>query len=673
MGPVDIAVEARRNTQLVGASPSGILGDVDNSGQVDITDGLLVAAYSVNAATALPNNGDIARGDVNGDNQTDITDAWLLATYKGDLAALRLSRGARGKAVSTLSSDVLFSDNFSNLNQWTTQTGGSGSIEVENGALKLVGTTGSDYIVKVSKEIFPTKTYPNYELSFDWKSTVKETPDGINYVSATFYNSSNTYLGTLTAIHTVYSDWLIHHFGPPNVDPGRYGGRLKESGPFGWERVTINTSPATPLINTGDVHKIVVEVVVSNSAGSGGDLYVDNLSFEGNSGKIYWADGSANKIQRANLDGSQKQDLVTGLEGVDGFALDASGGKMYWTERGANKIRRANLDGSQVQDVVTGLDEPIGLTLDTSGSKIYWTDYNRNKIQRSNLDGSQVQDVVTGLERPHELALDVSGGKIYWVGNSQKVQRSNLDGSQVQDLVTKAGLLHGIALDVSGGKIYWVDYTHSRIRRSNLDGSQVQDVVTGLSAPRSIALSGGKMYWTESGSGKIRRSNLDGSQVQDVVTGLSAPRGIALQVPSQTPPPPGKPDLVVTASPSESRVASGDTFTLSSTVTNQGTAASASTTVKYYRSSDQNISTSDTEQGSSSVSGLDAGGSARVSTTVTALTVTNETTYYYGACVQSVSGESNTNNNCSTGMSVTVVPPSSVRGAGSSGPAGFGG
>ena len=211
MGPVDIAVEARRDAPLVGASPSEILGDVDNNGQVDIADGLLVAAYSVNAATALPNNGDMARGDVNGDNQTDITDAWLLATYKGDLAALGLV--GRGKAVST---------------------GGT--------------STGAT--------------------------------------------------------------------------------------------------------------------------------------------KIYWANMEPNKIQRANLDGSQVEDLVTGLNSPDGIALDVSGGKIYWTERNKyedgnkDKIQRANLDGSQVEDLVTGLNEPIEVTLDVSGGKLYWVEFIRGKISR---------------------------------------------------------------------------------------------------------------------------------------------------------------------------------------------------------------------------------------------------------------------------------------------------
>ena len=665
MGPVDIAVEARRDGRMQG-TPSGMLGDVDNNGQVDIADGLLVAAYSINPATALPNNGDIARGDVNGDNQTDITDAWLLATYKGDLAALGLS--GRGKAVSTLSSDMLLSDDFSNLSQWTTDNGGSGSIEVENGALKLVGTSGSNYIVKVSKEIFPTKTYSNYELSFDWKSTVKETPDGINYVSATFYDSADGYLGSLIAIHTVSSNSnsLIHHFGPPNVDPGRYGGSLKASGPFGWELVTINTFTAAPLINTGDVHKIVVSVEVSNSGGSGGDLYVDNLSFKGISGKIYWADGSGQKIQRANLDGSQVQDLVTGLGGIDGLALDASGGKMFWTERDANKIRRANLDGSQVQDLVTGLDEPIEIALDMSVGKMYWVDFNRDKIQRANLDGSQVQDIVSGVDRPHGLALDVSGGKLYWVEYNGSVHRSNMDGSQKQAIITGLGQTpHGIALDVSRGKLYWTESGSGKIRRSNLDGSQVQDVVAGLSEPRGIALSGGKMYWTEAGGGRIGRSNLDGSQVENVVTGLGYVRGIALQVSGQIQSPPqGQPDLVVTLSASPNPVESGSSFTLSATVTNQGDAASASTTVNFYLLSEAASTTSTGESpgvpasGSQgvSVSGLAARASAVVTMNVQAENVTTETTFNYNACVDAVSNESNTDNNCSSRESVTVVP-----------------
>ena len=37
---------------------------------------------------------------------------------------------------------------------------------------------------------------------------------------------------------------------------------------------------------------------------------------------------------------------------------------MYWTDRGTRKIQRANLDGTRVEDLVTGLSEPVGLALE---------------------------------------------------------------------------------------------------------------------------------------------------------------------------------------------------------------------------------------------------------------------------------------------------------------------
>ena len=85
---------------------------------------------------------------------------------------------------------------------------------------------------------------------------------------------------------------------------------------------------------------------------------------------------------------------------------------------------------------------------------------------------------------------------------------------------------------------------------------------------------------------------------------------------------------------------------------NRGDGSSGSTILRYYRSSDSIISISDAEVGTDSVSGLSAGGSEDESISLAA--PDNAGTYYYGACVDSVSGESDTNNNCSVSVAVTV-------------------
>ena len=268
--------------------------------------------------------------------------------------------------------------------------------------------------------------------------------------------------------------------------------------------------------------------------------------------KMYLAVSTTRTIQRANLDGSQLEELTRyigpGRGGFTDIVLDVAAGKMYWSvydadNDGTGRILRANLDGSQSETLITGsprLTRPSGLALDVGAGKMYWGntflgDEGTSSIQRANLDGSQIEDLITsGLSWPRELDLDVAAGKMYWV-DADKIQRANLDGSEVEDLVVTglAGPLD-IALDVTGGKMYWVDIETEKIQRANLDGSQVEDlVVAGLGAPISIALdvAAGKMYWTDVDTNKIQRANLDGSQVEDLTTSFTA-SAIALDVAS---------------------------------------------------------------------------------------------------------------------------------------------
>ena len=118
--------------------------------------------------------------------------------------------------------------------------------------------------------------------------------------------------------------------------------------------------------------------------------------------------------------------------------------------------------------------------------------------------------------------------------------------------------------------------------------------------------------------------------------------------------PAGHPDLVVSApTVSDSGPAAGATFTLSATVRNAGEGASAATTLRYYRSTDATITTSDTLVGTDEVAALAASGSSSQSVDVTAPATAG--TYYYGACVDPVSGESDTTNNCASSVRVTAT------------------
>ena len=146
----------------------------------------------------------------------------------------------------------------------------------------------------------------------------------------------------------------------------------------------------------------------------------------------------------------------------------------------------------------------------------------------------------------------------------------------------------------------------------------------------------------------------------DTVTGESdttnnCSSAVSVTVSAPPPPLPAGPDLtvhgIVTVT-SLDGTPPGGSFQLGASVENQGDEPSAATTLRYYQSTDATITPSDTEVGTDTVGGLSAGATTRIGTDVTA--PASAGTYYYGACVDAVTGESDTTNNCSGSVSVVV-------------------
>lgn len=223
--------------------------------------------------------------------------------------------------------------------------------------------------------------------------------------------------------------------------------------------------------------------------------------------RIYWADPGVSAIQAANMDGSGPiQSVAAAGNGAAGVALDVPGGKMYWTDSDdfqinhgglSGQIRRANLDGSDPENVVTDLLHPAGIALDPLHGKVYWTELEiksdgLGSIQRADLDGSNPETILTGIDEANGLAIDLTHGKLYWPElTTHRIQSANLDGSDVQDVVTGLDSPTNVALDLSAGKIYWTSsggQQVNQIARANLDGSDIETLVSGVGFPWGIAV-----------------------------------------------------------------------------------------------------------------------------------------------------------------------------------------
>jgi hypothetical protein len=114
---------------------------------------------------------------------------------------------------------------------------------------------------------------------------------------------------------------------------------------------------------------------------------------------MYWTDAGTGKIQRAKLDATGVQDLVTtGLTHPGEIALDVAGGMMYWTDAGSSKIQRANLDGTSVEDlIITYSSGPM-----SGGGQRYGIALRRQDEFRQWFDTVQRPDHTVGPESPPE-------------------------------------------------------------------------------------------------------------------------------------------------------------------------------------------------------------------------------------------------------------------------------
>lgn len=222
------------------------------------------------------------------------------------------------------------------------------------------------------------------------------------------------------------------------------------------------------------------------------------FTIDPDSGYLYMAESSARRISRAMTNGTGLEVLVSsGLQYPAGIVLDATRSKMYWVDRIAGKIQRANLDGTAVEDILTDLVGPKELAIDALGAKLYWLEQSSAPaLRRCNLDGTETQILTTvGLAHPSGLALDFVEAEIYWLDfDLGTVHRADFDGLNAELFLDRLQSPSGLALDERRRLLYVSSQLADTVARTSLDSPLIENVVTdGLVIPFRLLLSRG-MY-----------------------------------------------------------------------------------------------------------------------------------------------------------------------------------
>ncbi len=152
-------------------------------------------------------------------------------------------------------------------------------------------------------------------------------------------------------------------------------------------------------------------IIRTNLDGSGATtLYSAGSFIQGiyaNASYIYWT-ASADAVRRSDLDGSNVTDIAnTGLNVP--YGIWATDSHLYWTDLPDGRIERSNLDGSGRFDLITGLDKPLGLFV--ASDAIYFTQQ-YGTVSRVDLDGSNKIDLITGFVDARFIDGSIGGSAV---------------------------------------------------------------------------------------------------------------------------------------------------------------------------------------------------------------------------------------------------------------------
>lgn len=257
--------------------------------------------------------------------------------------------------------------------------------------------------------------------------------------------------------------------------------------------------------------------------------------------EIFFVEAGSSMIRSFGINTTDKvKDFldVSGFAGV-GLAYDPENEKVYFSDFeavGEGKIWRINLDGTDLEEIVTGLYDPYQIALDLVNGKIYWAedydDADISHIGRANLDGSGVEHIVSLVDGGFRaIDLDVENGKMYYYDAwFEDLYVANLDGTEAKVIVPGA-YGYAVAVDTENDKIYFDDQNTGALLRADLDGSNIETIDDNGTRIYGIVIDNeaGKIFWSGRDSGAISQANLDGSHKRDLKTGLSSPRGIFLK------------------------------------------------------------------------------------------------------------------------------------------------
>ncbi|XP_072038790.1 uncharacterized protein [Amphiura filiformis] len=208
-----------------------------------------------------------------------------------------------------------------------------------------------------------------------------------------------------------------------------------------------------------------------------------------------------------------------------GISYDDTNNKVYWTDCNDHKLNRANYDGTNREEFTVSTC-PVNIGLDTANQKMYWANEQTATIQMAdyaifNNPSSVVTTLYTVTQgmtptRVWGIAVYLPQTFLFWSqwGGDPSIWRYDLGGTlpTICIITATGGFPTGITIDhdQEDVRLYWLDRMLNKIQSTDLSGQYLVTLYENnpqLVAPFGVGIFGKYIYWSDFNWQNIFRIN----------------------------------------------------------------------------------------------------------------------------------------------------------------------
>ncbi|XP_040583657.2 LOW QUALITY PROTEIN: low-density lipoprotein receptor-related protein 2 [Lepeophtheirus salmonis] len=192
---------------------------------------------------------------------------------------------------------------------------------------------------------------------------------------------------------------------------------------------------------------------------------------------LFFTDVSENSIYRSPVGSSEKKVIVKNpSSGLEGMSIDWINDKLYWVDRPTKHLIVANLDGSMRKTIFTGIEDPRAVSVHPGRGILFFTSWHLQAyIGRISMDGDNstfVRIIATikgdDLAWPNALTIDYFSDRIWWAdAHLDYIACSDFDGMNKHVVLKGPKAAHVFSLTLLDDTIYYTDWNHKAVLSAN--------------------------------------------------------------------------------------------------------------------------------------------------------------------------------------------------------------